>query len=303
MKFFAVFLSLMVSYAEARIEMSLPAEVHISAQAGLEFTDIAEFKELSRNDYAQLEKITLMSIPDRPQEEFDLIITKKEILQWLKHEDLRSLNLRPSIPEQIKIKVTQSISSEEIQRKLRHQVQLICANCEVEAEMDRVPQFQSKNWKFEFGDFKIRSSMMVSGLAGQTLVWIPLKMKIYQMVPMTTKWLVPSQKIAFEDLQMQRVNIANLKGQFVDSSELVGQLAQRSISPGSPLSSADVRRDPIVKRGQIVNAIMTDGAFEISAQMVAEESGFVGDTIKVKNSETKKILPAKIQNESNVVIK
>ena len=145
--------------------------------------------------------------------------------------------------------------------------------------------------------------MMVSGLADQTLVWIPLKMKVFQMVPITTKWLIPSQKVTEEDLQVQRVNITSLKGQFVEVKELIGQVAQRSISPGSPLSSADVRKDPIVKRGQIVNATINDGAFEISAEMTAEESGFIGDTIKVKSKETKKILPAEIRNESSVVIK
>jgi flagella basal body P-ring formation protein FlgA len=54
----------------------------------------------------------------------------------------------------------------------------------------------------------------------------------------------------------------------------------------------DLKREPAAQKGQMVQALIGTEEYEISASMLAEENGFVGDTVKVKNTETKKILSA-----------
>jgi flagella basal body P-ring formation protein FlgA len=53
---------------------------------------------------------------------------------------------------------------------------------------------------------------------------------------------------------------------------------------------SDLKREPAAHRGQVVRALVGDQDFEISINASAEENGFIGDLIKVKNLETQKMM-------------
>ena len=56
------------------------------------------------------------------------------------------------------------------------------------------------------------------------------------------------------------------------------------------------------KRGQIVKGTLGDDDFQISLNVEAQDSGYIGDVIKVKNLETQKLLSAVIVDKGVVKV-
>lgn len=89
---------------------------------------------------------------------------------------------------------------------------------------------------------------------------------------------------------MSMTDVTFAKDGSLRMEDIQGQMAARSLPVGSTVWASDLKREPAAKKGQIVKALLGDDSFEISVNMMAEDSGFVGDLIKVKNLETQKVL-------------
>ena len=75
----------------------------------------------------------------------------------------------------------------------------------------------------------------------------------------------------------------------------------RDVRPGAPLSSQDLRPMVLVKRGQMV--LMSIGqaqGFQISARVEAQQDGRYGEQIKLKNSESGRILTGMVKGPNLV---
>jgi flagella basal body P-ring formation protein FlgA len=85
-------------------------------------------------------------------------------------------------------------------------------------------------------------------------------------------------------------------------AELVGARALRDIAPGERLSAGMVLVPPAVKTGQHVTAISRIGDVEVSATLMAAESGVSGDIIRLVNPDSRRAMRARILSSSRVEI-
>lgn len=74
------------------------------------------------------------------------------------------------------------------------------------------------------------------------------------------------------------------------------------ISAGTPVWSHYVHVRPLVRRGQLVEAVFQDGNLIISLKVETLEDGALGQTVRVRNPKTKHELLGKVQNEDLVLI-
>lgn len=75
-----------------------------------------------------------------------------------------------------------------------------------------------------------------------------------------------------------------------------------SVPAGQTVLARHVRARAIVQRGQIVDALMRDGALSISLKVEALGDGATGQTIRVRNPKTKREFYAKIKDEQTVLL-
>lgn len=80
----------------------------------------------------------------------------------------------------------------------------------------------------------------------------------------------------------------------------VGKVAKRSLLAGVPLRGADVQREEIVGRGQIVTLVYEHRGLLISMRGRANEAGAMGDVIAVTNPESKRVLHATVSGPGRV---
>ena len=75
-----------------------------------------------------------------------------------------------------------------------------------------------------------------------------------------------------------------------------------NVATGMPLFNRSARPRPLIKRGQMVEAVYEEGSLKISLKMQTLEDGLPGQTVRLRNPKTNRELYGKVQNEEMVRI-
>jgi flagella basal body P-ring formation protein FlgA len=75
-----------------------------------------------------------------------------------------------------------------------------------------------------------------------------------------------------------------------------------SLQVGRVLTWRDIGRHPLVKKGDVVQAVAAEGLLSISMKVLALQSGVKGDTISVRNPESNKDFTAQITDKDHVQV-
>lgn len=69
-----------------------------------------------------------------------------------------------------------------------------------------------------------------------------------------------------------------------------------------PLLARSLKTKPVVRRGQSADALVQDGALAVSIKVEVLEDGIPGQTIRIRNPQTKRELRGKVQNEETILV-
>lgn len=92
------------------------------------------------------------------------------------------------------------------------------------------------------------------------------------------------------------------RGSFTSAADVIGQQAMRTLLPGLPLAEGMVTRPSAVQRGERVRLMSNIGGLEISVTAEALEPGTIGQRIRVRNQESKRIVTARVSGAGEVII-
>jgi len=92
--------------------------------------------------------------------------------------------------------------------------------------------------------------------------------------------------------------------------EMLGTLPQdygsielaENVPSGMPLTPRFFRQRPVVLRGKVVEALVQDGSLTISTKVEVLEDGVPGQTVRVRNLQSKREFRGKVQNEATVLV-
>ena len=93
-----------------------------------------------------------------------------------------------------------------------------------------------------------------------------------------------------------------LAGAMQDEKIIIGMQARHTIQTGSVFKQRLLRRPQIVHKGHRFSVTVKEPGFTLATDVIALEDGADGDTIKVKNAKTEKLLWAKISRTGHVII-
>lgn len=77
----------------------------------------------------------------------------------------------------------------------------------------------------------------------------------------------------------------------------------RAVSAGRLLTWRDVARRPLVRKGDLVEVSASDGPLSVTMKALAMESGAQGDTVTVRNPESRKNFSALVVDENRVQVR
>lgn len=290
----------------ARPEISIPAKVEISQRPLLRLGDIAEVRGGTEELVAALDSIVLREdardlLLSQHLESAEILTTMRAALN--SQENLKRLNPQFKVPSRVDISfATVPVSREEVQRKVQNILKARCHECEYQVSIQSTPRPSSKTWDLDFTQLSTKGGFLLplrDGDSGQ-IKWISGTIRVSRLTPVTTRLILQGERVQADDLRMSMMDVTFAKDGSLRMEDIQGQAAARSLPVGSPVWASDLKREPAAKRGQIVKAMLGDESFEISVNMMAEDNGFVGDLIKVKNLETQKVLSGLVTDKGVV---
>jgi flagella basal body P-ring formation protein FlgA len=304
------FISLMIfgTAALARPEITIPAKVEISQREKLTLIDIADVTEGSDELLAMLEKIVIR------EDARELLLSQKlkiaEVLSSIRAQTAgnatwKTANPGLKIPSEIHVDFAATpISKQEVERKVTNVLRTRCHDCDYKVNIQSTPYPSGKTWTLDYSQMASKGGFLVPVRDGdeRNLKWVSGNIRVAKLTPVANRLISQGERLQASDLRMEMLDVSFAKDASVKVDDLQGKIAARSIPVGTPVWASDLKREPAALRGQMIKGILGDETFEITVSVQAEDSGFVGDVIKVKNLDTQKTVSGVVLEKGLVKI-
>lgn len=278
----------------AKSEITLSSAIEVSPREVITAYDIVEGRNLSEATLAELKDIELGNAQTKT-------ISKLEVIK-----KFRGLESNFRLPTEVKILRSKSnVSRLELERKIMNHLLAKCGTCEYRIQINSVPQNLLTDWELDMNvDFN-KSTVMIPAFSASTpdkKGWVVVDLKKYANVPILNRTLKIGDVITEDAVTIEMRLMQSYQDAITDKKSVIGMQAARFLTAGQMLSSRDLKREQILKKGQMVKAIFGANELEISITAQAEEGGAVGDVVKIKNIDSNKMFAAKIIDRGLVKI-
>ena len=143
-------------------------------------------------------------------------------------------------------------------------------------------------------------------MAGDQLLgsWqLPLKAHVWREVWVARSPLRRSELLASADRVRERRDVLAMREAYIagDTDDSMMELAE-DVPAGMPILARSVRPRTLVRRGQIAEAIVRDGAMAISLKVEVLENGAQGQQVRVRNVQSKREFRGKVEDERTILV-
>lgn len=293
LKFVHCFLFIAIAYASAKTEVWLRHEVQVGTAVPLMLEDFVDATQVPAD-------LLNIEIPFKSQ-----YVTRDEMLEWLKatRADRRELGAYLfKIPEHVKIEKLGQFSRDQISRRAQSRLMQKCADCDFRIQLTNLPQVAGEKNRIEWRELPLSGPFMVSvtNNEGHSLAWISGQIKTDRSVVKANRVLRPGDTLQADDVRLEKADVSFSKDYYTDVQQILGKKVARAISASTTLSSIDIQRNYDVKQGQSVKVIAGNETFEITSTGIAQDSGVVGDVVRIRSVVNQKILSGRVLDKGLV---
>lgn len=122
-------------------------------------------------------------------------------------------------------------------------------------------------------------------------LYVPVSIKHFKEVAILKHAVIRNTVISANDIALEKRNINRLTSGYFDAPEkLIGKIITQNLSSGMVLTKHHIKTATAVNRGQSVTLIAKNSVIEVRMKGVAMSQGAIGERIKVKNSNSERII-------------
>ncbi|MFK5954407.1 MAG: flagellar basal body P-ring formation chaperone FlgA [Desulfobacterium sp.] len=149
---------------------------------------------------------------------------------------------------------------------------------------------------------RLKAEVRVNGVL-QNKVTLCAWLDIFETVVCVSHNLKRGRVIQQEDLYLERRNISGMADDVVlDLNQVVGLMAKHNIKADDVLKQWVLKRNPVVKRGDMVTILVQSGGMRITVPGKVLSDGFKGQAISVLNTMSNKKIFARVIDTSTVQV-
>ena len=275
-------------------EIIISSATEISPRPVITAFDIVETKNVSKDILERLKNIVVATNKSEK-------ITRADLIKKLRMVDSFFM-----FPSEVKLlRSTQFISRMEVERKIKNQLLSNCIKCDFKISINSVPKAVTPDWEMDLNIDLNKKTIMVpvySTSEPDKKGWITAEVKKYATVAILNRDLKVGDSISESMIEFDMRYISPGSDPVLTRAAMLGMQTTKFISAGQVISFRDLKRETILKKGQIVKAVFGKDDFEVSISALAEESGSLGDVLKFKNIDSQKMFSAKVEDKGLVRI-
>lgn len=137
-------------------------------------------------------------------------------------------------------------------------------------------------------------------------VIVYLDVKILQPVPVAVCRIDIGEAFGPDNVRLERLAVDNTQRATVTAAGLFGRRARRPVSAGRPIQLADIETDMpaaiVIHANDLVHLITNVGPLQVKTRGEAMQSGRVGQTIQVRNLDSKAAVTGRVVDRSTVEV-
>lgn len=134
-------------------------------------------------------------------------------------------------------------------------------------------------------------------------LYVPIRVTILKTVYIARRALMKGEHISGHDMYQAEIDVHKLKnGYFEDIDELVGRVCKQNIAINSPFNPHNIELPKVVRKGEKVAIVTNNNNLTVSMDGIAINEGAMGETIKVKNLVSKRIIEAQVAGKKRVTV-
>lgn len=132
---------------------------------------------------------------------------------------------------------------------------------------------------------------------------IPVSLEWLQRIVVTRRIIESGVVLAADDLEVKQVQITTPLNALSDVSQAVGRMTGRRLGEGERVSGSFLSAVPVVRRGDSVSIVVRKGTLSLRIPGEVLEDGAVGDKVRVRNVQSKRILEASVVSGEEVEVR
>lgn len=122
-------------------------------------------------------------------------------------------------------------------------------------------------------------------------------------IPVLARRMLAREVISKGDIKWIKMRSDRLRrGTVLDDNELIGMAVKRGLRPGLPIQTSAVQRPILVIKGSLVTIILKAPKMTLTVQGKALENGADGDTVRITNTQSNKVIEAEVTGVAKVAV-
>ncbi len=310
--FVALLTFILMQAAGAEALLRVRPHVVVSPNSEVKLSQLIDGQELSSELRAKIETVALSVAPayGEKQELANASITS--ILRPLIQEErTRSgKQLHVVIPKTVIIDtVKRDIDAEVVRAELTQAWQPLCTDCQLEIEALSVPKVDNlRDWSLRLkaelprGSFSLPVDLIREN--GSPLpAWVSGRLIVKRKVPVARRALAIGERVVMQDFVWEYRDTSFATDGVPVTEELTGKRMKQGLRVNDVLWRGMLEKERAIRRGDLVQLKSTEGAWEISMGVIAQQDAYIGDVINLKNPRTNNILMGQVTGQGEVELR
>lgn len=139
------------------------------------------------------------------------------------------------------------------------------------------------------GAWSVPVDLIVDGARVQT-AWVALEVVLYEAQPVAARELRRGEPVDASAWRLERVRVDAAAPRSAVEAHLPGCVATRDVPAGARITELDVRREVLVRAGDLVELEVVRGPIRARSRAVARGQGALGDRVEVQTGESQRRL-------------
>ncbi len=292
------------------------AKVDVLSQVYIEndkilLKDITQVENLSPEIAAKINSIVIGDSPKEGEIRRFSSYAISEIIRYNLRNDLDRIAIK--IPSEVKVsRKGTRLTPDEVQARIVAWVESTCTPCDVEVSALRVQNTgklgPSYTWSISNTQIIPRGSFNIAldlykDRNFVKKIFVQGNLKIIKEVPIVKTNLNHGQRIQRDDVSFEKRDITFSRDVIPTAEEIHGSEVAGNVSPNQIIWKRNLKRKMALTRGAPVQVAIQNQGWHIRLSGIAQDSGYVGDTVKVMNPDTKRLIVGIIKEDGLVEVK
>ncbi len=294
----------------AKARMDVLSQVYVENEQ-IFLNDITKTENISPELQTKLNTIVIGNTPKEGEVRSFSSYAISEIIRYNLRSDLSLITLK--IPAEIKVsRKGTSLTPTEVKSRMISWVQSTCAPCDVEVSSLRLQDpgklGPSVTWSVSNTQIIPRGSFNISiDLYKDNnflrKIFVQGNLRILKEVPIVKRNLQYGERIQRDDVSFEKRDITFNRDIIPSAEELYGSEIAGGVSTNQILWTRNLKRKMALTRGAPVQVTVQNQGWRIHLTGIAQDSGYIGDTVKILNPATKKVIVGVINADGMVEVK